>query len=159
MQKVSRFLLIISIFSICLIFSGCKNSYENMIEEFDGKYFMPEPKVYIPYSINSPDFNPKDMLAPSYVFPEDVYINLEAPENCTTYLWKIVDSKGNELSNPNEPESERVFYHAASDGFRVGEENILILTVTVTDSQGNITEYIDESVIIIKAQSDLDLEE
>ena len=157
MKKFAWFGLGVFVAVVSLMSLGCKNSYENMIKEFDEKYFLPEPKVYVPYSVNSPDFDPKDMLAPSYVFSEDVFINLEAPENCISYSWNIVDSEGNNLIE--KPVLERVFYHAAAEDFKIGDENILILTVTVTDSQGNIAEYIDKSVIIIKAQKNLGLEE
>ena len=153
MKKVLHYVLITCILSLSLV--GCNNSYENMIAEFDSKYFSPEPIVYEPYSVNSSNFNPKEMLESCYVFSEGIYINLEAPENCQSYLWTCTNSE----VNREEIGQERKLYYEVPGVFKIGEDNTLILTVTVTDAQGNITEYIDESVIIIKAQKNLDLEE
>ena len=162
MKNLARFIFLALIVSAFFVVGGCKNSieeqsYEKMIAEFDGKYFLPEPIKYEPYSVFSSNFNPKDMLEPSYVFPQNYYIDLDAPDDCTTYSWQLMDSEGI-IQNPPLC-SKKTFHHDASKDFKVGEENILILTVTVADSQGNTTEYIDESVIIIKAQKNLDLKE
>ena len=152
MKRSLRFGLIILISIFSLLLCNCDNSYEKMLEEFDGKYFSPEPLGYDPFSVNAPNFNPNSMLDASYVFPEGYYITLEAPNNCTSYLWTCTNSD----FEKKEIGSERVLYYEIPGIFKKGEENTLILTVTAADEDGSITEYIDESVIIIKAQKDLD---
>lgn len=146
MQKVSRFLLIISIFSICLIFSGCKNSYENMIEEFDAKYFMPEPVKIPGYSINDSNFRESEMLEPSYVFPEGIYVNLEAREGGNSYSWKCINNDGTET----EISTSRVLYYETPGAFKYGEENTLLLTVTVSNGNENVVEYTDHAIVFLK---------
>ena len=155
MKKVLRFAVLILISIYFLMVCSCGNSYENMLEDFDGKYFSPEPLGYDPFSVNAPEFNPNNMLEVSYTFPEGYYIILEAPDNCTSYSWTCSNSEFNKKVIG----SDRVLYYEIPGAFKAGEENTLILTVTVADGEGKSTEYIDESVIIIKSQRNLDLEE
>ena len=160
MKALFELLATICFFLSAIFFSACKNSvdeksYEEMILTFNQKYFSSEPVYYEPYSVNSPDFNPKEMLAPSYVFLEDSYVNLSAPENCTTYSWETFDSNGNKIYSS----TKSFFYCEASTAFKTGEENSLILTVTIANGEGKSTEYIDESVIILRGQKHLDSKE
>ena len=129
---------------ISLLFS-CTNSYDSMIDSFNRKYFSPEPPEEN-YSITNIDFDASGMLEDAYVFPSDMYVNLEAPEDGTSYLWKCVSDDGTET----EIAKTRILYFKAPGVFKKGEENFLILIVTATDLEGNVIEYTDKAEVIIK---------
>ena len=152
MKRLARVFLLTSIIALTFVIFGCSNSYENMIEKFDSKFFTPEPSEKDAYSGNSSNFNPLEMLSPGYVFSEGYFISLEAPDNCSSYLWTCTNSE----VNKKVISTKQTLYYEIPGVFKVGEPNTLILTVTAVDEQGSITEYIDESVIIIKAQKNLD---
>lgn len=151
-MKRFAFALLILLISLSFSFTACGNSYERMIEEFDGKYFSAEPKVDDSNSVKNKNFNQKQMLNPDYVFTEGYFISLEAPDNCESYLWTCTNS---EVEKEVIGTKQKLYYEIPGV-FKMGEINTLILTVTAADEDGSITEYIDESVIIIKAQKNLD---
>ena len=141
--------------SLLFVLSGCKNSYDDMISAFNQKNFSPETPVEKPYSVNDLDFNPTEMLEGYYVFSDGFYAYLEAPEDGTEYKWEYVDEKENKVLLSD----NKVFYYKVPGVFKIGDENTLILTVTAANSLGEVTEYIDKSIIIIKSQSDSGMEE
>ncbi len=149
MKKMPWFILISS---IILGITACNNSYDSLIEQFNQKYFQPEQIDIEPYSVKNSGFNPSEMLMPVYTFSEGVCLILEAPQDATSYSWTLVQSDGSseELGN------ERFLIYQTPGLFKVREENDLVLTVTVTDANGNVTEYIDRSVIIIRSQTGSD---
>lgn len=117
-----------------------------MIEEFDGKYFMPEPPILPDYSINGANFIESEMLDPTYVFPIDFYVNVEAPEGGDSYSWKCINEDGAET----EISTKRLLNYQIPGAFKTGEENSLKLTVTKKNNAGEFIEYTDKAIIILK---------
>ena len=117
-----------------------------MISDFNEKYFTQEPPRLPDYSINGADFVESEMLDLSYVFPMGMFVNLEAPEGGTSYSWKCINSDGTE----HEISTSRVLYYETPGYFKDGEENTLLLTVTVGDE--NIVEYKDHAIVILKKE-------
>lgn len=142
---MKKYLLNVLLILFILEFSACNNSYSSMLEKFNKKYFSPEPPEW-KYSINNSDFNMAEMLEESYLFPNGMFVNLEAPEDGVSYSWKCKydDGSENELSN------QRILYYKTPGVFRIGEENTLVLTVTAADNDGNKIDYSDEALVIIK---------
>ena len=145
MKKTLKiFLIICSLF----YFAACNNSYDIMIDSFNRKYFLSEQMSAEAYSVKDPDFNPAEMLLAAYTIPEGMYLSLEAPEGGDSYSWVFIKDDGTPYDPPLS--EERFLYYETPGPFKVREENDLVLTVTVTDDKGNVTEYIDKSVIIIQ---------
>lgn len=144
-MKRFTFALLILLISLSFSFTACGNSYERMIEEFDGKYFSAEPPKLPAYSINNSDFSDKEMLETTYVFPTDTYINLEAPEGGVSYSWKCINMDGTE----NELSNKRILYFKTPGPFKEKEKNRLLLTVTAIDTNNNEITYLDEAMVFL----------
>ena len=148
MQKVSRFLLITSIFFICLIFSGCKNSsvissYDEMLQIYNSKYFSLTPTDPIEKKITDPGFTQESMLENRYTLIQGYETPLVAPMGGARYLWQKQNDDGTYV----EPAlcQERVYSFIPEDDFELNAETKLVLTVT--NEAG--TEYIDTTIIIV----------
>ncbi len=147
MRKALRIFTIAYVLLCC---TACNNSYESLVDQFNRKYFMPEQNNPEGYSVKNENFNPVEMLNPVYSITEGVYLDLEAPEGGDSYSWELIQDDGTPLQPPLS--TERILYYKTPGVFVLREENDLVLTVTVTDKEGNVTEYIDKTVIIIKSQ-------
>ena len=133
---------------LCLLCFSCTHSYDDMITTFNKKYFSPAQPKLPDYSITGADFVASEMLEPSYLLPCGYYVDIEAPRGGKSYKWYV---EGMEEECSTKPEfSKRVFHYEIPGLFKLGEENTLVLTVTAADDKGNVTEYIDKAVIIIK---------
>lgn len=148
MQKVSRFLLIISIFSICLIFSGCKNSsvissYDEMLQSYNSKYFSLTPTDPIEKKITDSGFTQESMLENRYTLIQGYEASLVAPMGGARYLWQKQNADGT-YAEPALCE-ERIYSFIPEDDFELNAETKLVLTVT--NEAG--TEYIDTTIIIV----------
>lgn len=140
---MKRYLTLISIL-LLFFFMSCDNSYSSMLYDFNRTYFTPDP-VNSSYSVNNINFDPLEMLKEAYAIPEDMYIYFEAPLDGASYSWKCVNKDGTET----ELCDSRILYYQVPGAFKIGESNTLILTVTAVNSDGTVTEYIDNSVIVI----------
>ena len=150
MKALFKFLVVISIFITAVFVSGCKNSYENMIGEFNEKYFE---KGYLPpqpYSVNSSGFVETAMLDDICTFSKDTYVQLIAPDagDCK-YEWKALvpqkDSSGNEFIKENVIGTERTLVYEIPGVFNTDKENKLILTIVQTSGK----QYTDTAKVFI----------
>ncbi len=128
------------------LFVGCSNSYENMIEVFDKKYFSKEPPAIPEFSVYNDDFDEADMLDASYIFPTNTYINLEAPADGLSYSWNYVDDNNEEHEFLN----TRLLYFKTPGPFKEGEENTLVLKVSALDENNNPLVYTDRAIVFLK---------
>lgn len=152
MKNINCIKFLLVIITLLFIFPSCKQSYADMIDSFNHKYFMPVPPADDVYSISDEGFNPAAMLEPTYDIPEGLYLSLEAPQDGQSYSWKCLhkDKKEIEISN------ERFFYYKVPGNvFSTEEKNTLILTVTALDSEGNTVEYIDTASVYISDANEM----
>lgn len=140
---MKRYLTLIIIL-LLFCFTSCNNSYSSMLYDFNRTYFSPDP-VNSSYSVNNSNFDASEMLKEAYAIPENMYIYFEAPLDGSSYSWKCINKDGTET----ELCDSRILYYKVPGAFKIGESNALILTVTVINSDDTVTEYIDNSVIVI----------
>ena len=150
MKKFAWFGLgvLISLGALCVF--GCKNSYENMIEDFDKKYFVPENKEIPEFSIKASGFNADSMLESRYIFVEEYEVTLPGPAGGTSYKWElhtnpVYTTETKDFSFIPETNSfviSKNIYHIESSETK--------LVLTVTDASG--TEYIDTTKILISSR-------
>ena len=148
-MKKSLFLFIVPLV-IFSIFSCC-NSYEQMIESFNDKYFKPDYLSPEEYTTENKDFKESSMLDEVFYFPEGYLIILEAPKGrgkCT-YEWKAIipstDNSNKEILKEDVIGTDRTLKFKTPGVFNTDKENKLILTVT--ESSGNI--YKDTANVFI----------
>ena len=137
-------------FLIILIFLllSCSNSYNQVIDNFNKKYFHEEASDERVYSIYLPDFNCSTMLSDSYGLKKGTTLSLIAPDGGVSYKWtalvKDIKDKNKEVET-DIAEQKKLSYRVPGV-FRDDVVNKLVLTVT--DSNG--TEYKDTALIIIE---------
>lgn len=137
-------------FLIILIFLllSCSNSYNQVIDNFNKKYFHEEASEERVYSIYLPDFNCSTMLSDSYELKKGTTLSLIAPDGGVSYKWtalvKGIKDKNKEVET-DIAEQKKLSYRVPGV-FRDDVVNKLVLTVT--DSNG--TEYKDTALIIIE---------
>ncbi len=157
-KNIIKNILKITVSSLFLFTAfSCTNSYDEMIDSFNRKYFLPESSEDEKYSAISPNFNPYKMLEKEYSFRADYYINLEGPKDASSYLWSYSEVKTEEdkaiVGNIDETFTnictEKDLYFKTSDFFKVGHVYKLVLTITVTGAEGTVREYIDTATISI----------
>lgn len=144
-------------FTSFFVFSilSCTNSYDELVDTFNRKYFAPAPAAEERFSATSPNFNPNDMLEQDYDFKDGFYINLEGPENAATYLWSYSEVDPDNAKKETEYInvcSNKTFYFKTSDFFKIRHTYYLVLTITVTGEEGAVMEYIDKAKIFIEDQ-------
>ena len=150
MKKNKKFMFLLSFVCICFI-ASCRNSYDDMIQDFNEKYFT---KGYLPpepYTTQSNSFDETQMLEDIVSMIDGSIYNFTAPdggEGCI-YEWKAYvphkDSNGNEQMKEYEIGKERVLNYLAPGVFNSDKENKL--TVTVTESSGK--QYTDTAKVFI----------
>lgn len=151
MSNLFKLIAGICIFLSALFFSACKNSYDNMIEEYNEKYFV---KSYLPqesYTTHSTDFNENDILDEFYCMEIESRYVFTAPdggEGCV-YEWKALvpskDSDGKDFMEPHVIGNERTLNYQSPGVFKTDRENKL--TVTVTEKSGK--QYKDTAKVFI----------
>lgn len=150
MKAFFKFLVVISIFLTSVFVSGCNNSYEYMIQDFNKENCIPESKRIHELSITDADFDADSMLLPRYFFKDGYEVTLTAPLGGKKYNWELVNNvKGKKILQENEEKitvcTKQSFSFMPGEDFEIGTENKLVLTVT-----GNTgTEYIDTTIVII----------
>lgn len=154
MNSLFKLIAGICIFLSALFFSACKNSYDNMIEEYNEKYFV---KSYLPpepYTTSSKNFNEIDMLDDIISMQDGNRMILSAPEGgegCT-YKWEGFapgkDSEGKDCMKSIFVETERTLFFDAPGGFDKDRENKLV--VTVTEKSGK--QYTDTARVFIEIE-------
>ena len=134
--------------AFCAIFFSCKNSYNSVIDSFNGKYFHEEASGERFYSIYSPDFNRNTMLADSYDLKKLMTLSLIAPDGGSAYKWTAIvqDIEDRHKENEIDIGNEKKLSYRLPGVFRDDCVNKLVLTVT--DNSG--TEYKDTALIILE---------
>lgn len=136
MKKVLHYVLIISIISLTLSISACSNSYNDMIDGFNKKYFK---KGYLPpepYTTSSKDFKEGEMLDEIISMKDDSLTILTAPDGGveSTYEWKALvpkkDKNGKDYMDSAVIGNERTLSYKAPGVFNSDKENKLVVTVT-----------------------------
>ncbi len=137
-EIVIKFCLLIS----GLFFISCSNTYDDLLNDFNDKYFSKEPTPVKEKKITDDDFAAEKMLENRYAFVKGYETSLSAPLDCTSYKWDVQKSEEEE---PVTVCTKRVYNFLPGKDFKLDEETTLILTVT--DAKG--TEYIDTALIIV----------
>ena len=129
------------------VFTGCSNSYDKMLEDYNNKYFSLEPSEPKNTDITDNNFLPENMLEKRYTFIKGYESSLAAPSGGVSYNWtiKLPDSNNPEITVEQSVCSEQIYNFIPERAFRTDTEATLVLTVT--DSTG--TEYIDTALIIV----------
>lgn len=137
-------------FLIILIFIlvSCSNSYNQVIDNFNKKYFHEEASEDRVYSIYLPDFNCSTMLSDSYELKKGMTLSLIAPDGGVSYKWTalVKDIKEKNKEVETDIAEQKSLSYRVPGVFRDDVVNKLVLTVT--DSNG--TEYKDTALIIIE---------
>lgn len=137
-------------FLIILIFLllSCSNSYNQVIDNFNKKYFHEEASDERVYSIYLPDFNCSTMLSDSYELKKGMTLSLIAPDGGVSYKWTalVKDIKEKNKEVETDIAEQKSLSYRVPGVFRDDVVNKLVLTVT--DSNG--TEYKDTALIIIE---------
>lgn len=151
MNSLFKLIAGICIFLSALFFSACKNSYENMIEEYNEKYFVKHYQPQESYTTHSKDFNENDILDEFYCMEIESRYVFTAPdggEGCV-YEWKALvpskDSDGKDFMEPHVIGNERTLNYQSPGVFKTDRENKL--TVTVTEKSGK--QYKDTAKVFI----------
>ena len=137
-------------FLIILIFLllSCSNSYNQVIDNFNKKYFHEEASEERVYSIYLPDFNCSTMLSDSYELKKGTTLSLIAPDGGVSYKWtalvKDIEDKNKEVET--DIAEQKSLSYRVPGVFRDDVVNKLVLTVTAS----NGTEYKDTALIIIE---------
>lgn len=127
-------------------FFSCKNSYENLIADFNSHLGTSAGDSKFINSVNSADFDESQMLKEYYIFYSDFTVCLKAPDDCASYEW-TANSKKNPEIIVKLGEKKNLFYELPGIFF-TGYENTL--TLKVTDSFGTV--YEDTAVLIINGR-------
>lgn len=141
-------------FIIIFFISGCSNSYEKMINDFNEEYFE---KGYLPpepYTTGSTGFQEGLMLDDIISIKEDSITVLIAPdggENCS-YEWKALvpckDTHGKYYMKPTVIGNKRTLKYKAPGVFSSDKENKLVLTVTEVSGK----QYRDTAKVFIEIE-------
>ncbi len=144
MRKSGISFLVILIF----ILVSCSNSYNQVIDNFNKKYFHEEASEDRVYSIYLPDFNCSTMLSDSYELKKGMTLSLIAPDGGVSYKWTalVKDIKEKNKEVETDIAEQKSLSYRVPGVFRDDVVNKLVLTVT--DSNG--TEYKDTALIIIE---------
>ncbi len=144
MRKSGIYFLVILIF----ILVSCSNSYNQVIDNFNKKYFHEEASEDRVYSIYLPDFNCSTMLSDSYELKNGMTLSLIAPDGGVSYKWTalVKDIKEKNKEVETDIAEQKSLSYRVPGVFRDDVVNKLVLTVT--DSNG--TEYKDTALIIIE---------
>ena len=146
-EIVIKFCLLIS----GLFFISCSNTYDDLLNDFNDKYFSKEPTPVKEKKITDDDFAAEKMLENRYAFVKGYETSLSAPLDCTSYKWEVQKGEQTEKSDETEQKelttvcTKRVYNFMPGVDFKLDEEATLVLTVT--DAKG--TEYIDTALIIV----------
>ena len=133
----------ISIISLTLFISACSNSYDEMIDGFNKKYFSLTPTPPIEKRITDANFAQETMLELRYTFIQGYESMLVAPAGASSYLWKIQNSDG--TMQEDSLCEERIYTFIPEEDFEINAETKLVLTVTSESG----TEYIDTTIIVV----------
>ena len=119
-----------------LLITACANSYNEMIDNFNQKYFT---KGYLPpepYTTKSKNFRESEMLDEIISMKEDSLTILTAPDGGegSLYEWKALvpskDENGKSYMKETVIGSERTLSYKAPGVFNSDKENKLVVTVT-----------------------------
>ena len=154
----------ISIISLTLSISACSNSYNEMIDGFNKKYFK---KGYLPpepYTTSSKDFKElihelshfllNEMLDEIISMKDDSLTILTAPDGGeeSTYEWKALvpkkDKNGKDYMDSAVIGNERTLSYKAPGVFNSDKENKLV--VTVTEKSGR--QFTDTAKVFIEIE-------
>ena len=145
------------LFTTSLFILSCSNpgnSYEQMIDSFNRKFFEED---YVPpeeYSIENSSFKENEMLDDTFSFPTGYLIILEAPkgQDGCNYEWKAIvpqlDESGKEILKENVIGTSKTLKFTTPGVFSTDKENKLVLTVT--EQSGKI--YKDTATVFITSE-------
>ena len=155
-NKIRKNLKAIIFVLLSMMIMSCKNSYNELIDNFNKEFFSPERPVEDAYSVTNQGFDPDSMLDEYYTFKKGYFVNLEAPADALTYLWTYTGLYDTE--NPVTLSNKQYLYFNTAEAFNLkANENThsfkLVLTITVTGAEGTVKEYIDSSTITIIDQN------
>ena len=132
-------------------FSGCKNSYGEMISDYNEKYMKTNYQPPEPYTTRSKKFKENEILDEFICIGTEERMIFTAPDggdDCV-YEWKaLVPSKdvdGKDFMEPHVIGNERTLSYLAPGVFKTDRENKL--TVTVTEKSGK--QYKDTAKVFI----------
>lgn len=144
MKKSYKIIILHCLFIYCCFFVSCSNTYDDLLDAFNEKYFSQEPTPVEEKTVADDDFDPDKMLDRTYTFVDGFQTSLSAPAGAASYDWSIKDKKSKE-GEAKSVCNKQVFDFMPGKFFKAGEESTLVLTVT--DTSGTV--YIDTAVIIL----------
>lgn len=133
MKKVNcRFPLML--FLLGIIFTGCSDSINTMLEEYNGNFTV-EITEYTAPCPGDTDFDEANMLFDEYIVASDDTLTLAAPKKCNIYKWILQDpASNNEEVTPvlfgGGSNNERIYsIYIGESGLKSGKTYRLLLAV------------------------------
>ena len=151
MNSLFKLIAGICLFLSALLFSACKNSYDEMIVSYNEKNMKTSYQPPEPYTTHSKHFKENEILDEFVCMGTEERIILTAPdggEGCL-YEWKALvpskNEKGKDFIESHVIGNERTLNYLAPGVFKTDRENKLI--VTVTEKSGK--QYTDTAKVFI----------
>lgn len=78
------------LFLLGMIFTGCSDSINTMLEEYNGNFTVVDTEYTSPCP-GDEDFDESRMLFEEYFVAYDDTLTLAAPKKCNAYIWTLTD--------------------------------------------------------------------
>lgn len=111
MKKSFIFCALTTTLSFFMAISGCSNSVDDMVEEYNGNFRVKISEKSLP-NVNSSDFSQTELIPDeTYIIETNSKLKIYAPAGGKTYAWKMeCKTDGNQiLSFKNNSTEERAF--------------------------------------------------
>lgn len=146
--NLKNFILLIIIFLLGIVTSGCETTYDTMLDEFNTAFTNANAvKEMKPSSVFDETFDPTRMLSQEqYMIPEGFNLVFQAPEGAVKVAWTATVPVAGEtgVSKDYLLGTGRVLSYQMPGVFRQTVENFLTLTITTAAG----VEYSDRAKII-----------
>ena len=80
----------VMLFLLGMIFTGCSDSIDTMLEEYNGNFTV-ETTEYVSPCPGDSDFDESKMLFDEYIVAYTDTLTLAAPKKCNAYRWHLYD--------------------------------------------------------------------
>lgn len=99
-------------FLLGMIFTGCSDSINTMLEEYNGNFTVVDTEYTAPCPGDA-DFEEEDMLFDEYIVGQDDTLTLAAPKKCNVYKWTLQDPAS------SNSEVVPILFHGGSNNERI----------------------------------------
>ena len=124
----------VMLFLLGMIFTGCSDSINTMLEEYNGNFTVVDTEYAAPCPGDS-DFDESKMLFEEYCVSYDDTLTLAAPKKCSAYKWTLTDPEQDyTVVKPtlfrNGTNTERIYsMYMKKSGLKCGKTYRLLLAV------------------------------